>query len=687
MLYAVISGQREDTRAPWDLIFWGRPCNFDLWVVPGNPALLEWKFPRRADGSPRRQQLVYQPLDYANFEARYLKILRDDFDPLAPIVCCELVSAPDTHPPEYVALSYCWGDPKVTAPVVINGTLVQVTANLEAALRQLRSRGYLKVWADALCINQGDLRERSEQVRRMGQIYQKADKVISWLGGGPRAGEAGNRNPGLIYASRRAFMPLTHSSKLRIEHDRRRRLGLSGHDLEALSNNPYWRRIWIIQEVSKAREIEVWYGQHQYSLDDLLDLCIEENAFTQQVGQTSLLAVQYFRDKERQSRRAVARMLLSEALVRSRWSLATNPRDKIYALRSMTRDGEDIVPNPNYKQSPRNVFKDVTRSMITNQGQHAIMLLAGQRHNAQPSWLPNWSHLGNVPLWIRSCVLQEREILDISTLATEDTIRVKCTHVDSVGLTFGCDFKSSIGSVQYLDHDRDLFSYADTMAVLLELWDALTMGSYPAKRRKDGKRLTPDTYYDNKANRQKAFALVALCLCTSDSGTPTVLEKWYGAYKYIWLYGATLERWIESHFENALRRQWKKGPHLPWNRWQRAERLQDMCRQMYDVESAAVRDGLNRMAKNRMEVVITRLSRIAVVYEGACVDDLICRLENCYLPVLLRFCGYKQGNVACTLVGEVLLPDFRTCDCVDRGCGKLPLYNWKPHTSQNVWIV
>ena len=38
------------------------------------------------------------------------------------------------------------------------------------------------LWADALCINQADDDEKSEQVRARGQIYKRADNVWAWLG-------------------------------------------------------------------------------------------------------------------------------------------------------------------------------------------------------------------------------------------------------------------------------------------------------------------------------------------------------------------------------------------------------------------------------------------------------------------------------------------------------------------------
>ena len=39
------------------------------------------------------------------------------------------------------------------------------------------------LWIDALCINQSDLQERSQQVRFMKLIYEKAKTVYTWLGG------------------------------------------------------------------------------------------------------------------------------------------------------------------------------------------------------------------------------------------------------------------------------------------------------------------------------------------------------------------------------------------------------------------------------------------------------------------------------------------------------------------------
>lgn len=66
--------------------------------------------------------------------------------------------------------------------ISVDGHMVPVTTNLEAALRELRSQTAVTLWVDALCINQDDPVKRALQVMRMGIIYAKAMGVVVWLG-------------------------------------------------------------------------------------------------------------------------------------------------------------------------------------------------------------------------------------------------------------------------------------------------------------------------------------------------------------------------------------------------------------------------------------------------------------------------------------------------------------------------
>jgi hypothetical protein len=60
---------------------------------------------------------------------------------------------------------------------------LKVTPNLKAALQHLRPEiGTRVLWADAACINQEGLEERSQQVSIMSMIYAKATRSLVWLG-------------------------------------------------------------------------------------------------------------------------------------------------------------------------------------------------------------------------------------------------------------------------------------------------------------------------------------------------------------------------------------------------------------------------------------------------------------------------------------------------------------------------
>lgn len=92
---------------------------------------------------------------------------------------------------DYDALSYTWGEPgEGTFHITCNGRTLKVWENLYKALpclaRQLRQEDFAprQIWIDAVCINQLDDTEKSEQIDRMSAIYRRARQVIVWLGPG-----------------------------------------------------------------------------------------------------------------------------------------------------------------------------------------------------------------------------------------------------------------------------------------------------------------------------------------------------------------------------------------------------------------------------------------------------------------------------------------------------------------------
>jgi hypothetical protein len=85
----------------------------------------------------------------------------------------------------YEAISYVWGNATKPRTIKIGRDSAEqvVTENCYGVLRQVRyPMDERLVWIDALCINQSDDEEKTEQVRRMGEVYAQAKQVIVYLG-------------------------------------------------------------------------------------------------------------------------------------------------------------------------------------------------------------------------------------------------------------------------------------------------------------------------------------------------------------------------------------------------------------------------------------------------------------------------------------------------------------------------
>ncbi|CZR69946.1 uncharacterized protein PAC_19847 [Phialocephala subalpina] len=168
---------------------------------------------------------------------------------------------------DYDALSYVWGDPTITRKIIVNGHEVNVTENLEAALRSLQcrldDRSGRRLWIDALCINQTDILERNVQVKRMATIYNKADTVIAWLGCETDASKSAFRfirkhTEGVLQTP---DLELDFIKAVRENPGCLRKETWKG--LTDLICLPYWSRAWIIQEIELANTdaLLVWGSQ------------------------------------------------------------------------------------------------------------------------------------------------------------------------------------------------------------------------------------------------------------------------------------------------------------------------------------------------------------------------------------------------------------------------------------------
>lgn len=87
------------------------------------------------------------------------------------------------HNPLYENLYYQSGGSRAPGSITCNGVDMTVGGELYSALRRLRKEDEdLRIWVDAICINQSDIEERNLHVKMMGEVYGKAQTVRVWLG-------------------------------------------------------------------------------------------------------------------------------------------------------------------------------------------------------------------------------------------------------------------------------------------------------------------------------------------------------------------------------------------------------------------------------------------------------------------------------------------------------------------------
>lgn len=156
----------------------------------------------------------------------------------------------------YQALSYTWGESQERHIIFINGHPFSVTHNLFRALKHLRKAEETRtLWVDAICIDQNSLSEKTHQVGLMREIYRGASQVLVWFG----ESDVEISRTLDILEERRMFQLLTKDE-----------LDPLLQGLAKIFKQPWWSRIWVVQEVLVASKPPLLGCGHRWlSWDDL----------------------------------------------------------------------------------------------------------------------------------------------------------------------------------------------------------------------------------------------------------------------------------------------------------------------------------------------------------------------------------------------------------------------------------
>lgn len=303
-------------------------------------------------------------------------------------------------PGTYEALSYTWGAPETAGFMKCENGSIPLTLNLVQALLRLRLTNTIRIlWIDQICINQNDNIERGQQVSLMGEIYRGASVVNIWLGE-----EDENTWEGMQYIPH-LLKAFTHPN----ERDG------TGHEvphvlealglltvksprwlaLRALFERPYFRRMWIVQEVALGKKCVVYCGSCSVSWQDLSKaaLCLEDDAEHQIEAHRVVRMIMTLRRNNVAGGRIGGYRPLTELIHQSFNLLCTNPRDKIYGVLGLASDINPEHFSPNYSLSCQDVYIETTVACIKKDGCLDIICQVRLPKLLQglPSWVPDWT--------------------------------------------------------------------------------------------------------------------------------------------------------------------------------------------------------------------------------------------------------------------------------------------------------
>ncbi|KAH7409121.1 heterokaryon incompatibility protein-domain-containing protein [Cadophora sp. MPI-SDFR-AT-0126] len=333
---------------------------------------------------------------------------------------CHLKPICSLYDHEYEALSYVWGEESSEHTIQCSGMKIQITANLDDALRQLRyiDRSRL-LWVDAISINQHDLAERSRQVRIMQEIYANAAQVVIWLG---RAAEGDARAFASLQALKSVLIGQDDSwflVRLGWYRDKTGKVFSGGAhrsmvtDIEyehliTLLHREWFRRTWIIQEVASSRGATVHCGNQIMPWEILADVYIRLGdrflPVSQMGGEDAHHSLENIGaiERARRSHSGPLSMSLFHILLATRFSECKDQRDKIFAVVGLAKDWagqRGLVPD--YDTNEEKVLEAFKEFAVTDINHHknlrVLSCASGPKASSSlPSWVPDWRVVENV---------------------------------------------------------------------------------------------------------------------------------------------------------------------------------------------------------------------------------------------------------------------------------------------------
>ncbi|KAK6433325.1 Ubiquitin-like protein [Oleoguttula sp. CCFEE 5521] len=577
----------------------GRDITFPLGEVP--------HVSQTHSGEPR--SAIYRPLDSSERQIRLLELLSGEHS-AALRANLSVISLDARHKSAYETISYVWGPPVKSAAIDIAGVRLPIPEATAAVLRRVRQsdRGRL-LWIDAVCINQDDINERSDQVGLMRYIYSGSTQNLIHLTDDEDMGIRITRLADDItreirdktdnYANWRSMVYTRYGTNRSTQGPYRSDIDIES--LEFLTVLPWFRRLWVLQETRLAPSNVCYLGSKCYPLNSLLRTVIWLEYISNLPAHDTLMSrsrgcmLNMFNlaDREHGWYNYDETPPLLDILSVSRVFEKSEPRDGVYAVLGIVAQSTGIVPD--YRKCVETINKETTRHLLRSNND--LWALRGVSHSIDGprgcSWACRYdlgldAHLdpdGIDPLDFRAHVEHEVPSLLEPEGSDPNTISLEGIQTDSVSVASTVCMTSN-----YVEYDA--------MRPWL-LSAAQTLGLPHAAE--------PEKAVASTADELKSLACAVMAEC-ADSG-----EKAADADIMVGV------EWLRAVSDHDLS---KSDP--------------DMYRRIYDVAASRVDDHCQLIMLKNRRLFRTHTGKFGLGPKVMRPGDVITAVRGSDLPVVLR---------------------------------------------------
>ncbi|KAJ4390098.1 hypothetical protein N0V93_007571 [Gnomoniopsis smithogilvyi] len=359
-----------------------------------------------------------------------------------------LISVKLEEAPAFEAISYVWGCDNRDHCIHLNGKPLSLTPSMSDALRQTRQLDKPRtLWADSICINQGDSVEKGHQVFLMGRIYQRSEQTVLCLGTSRQHRDVARDVSGLIGDVNRLMDGVFNDPEFTWDWDSFPESQeddplFSGERWESwikMGSCKWFSRGWVVQEAALANKAVLLWAGAEIKWSNMLraySWLLQRTPFLSERRVIPRLHLNIWNSEHRDEQRTLrARQMETElSLSKTLWILhfsrqleLTIQEDRIYAFMAIpTSDGamSRMQLQPDYSDSTSylQVYKDFAVKYLEQTSDLDLLACVQQRHGDQddntyqvdldaprqpdlPSWVPRWDfHGSDVDTWVHDAV-------------------------------------------------------------------------------------------------------------------------------------------------------------------------------------------------------------------------------------------------------------------------------------------